>query len=169
MSYKIIDIKSCDGKILKCYLDALMKMSITIKNMMESVAEESEQNEALTLTNAVLTEKVLKKVIEWIEFHWDDPEPDEDFDEDKERRNKELSYWDKQFIDVDNRLLYDIIEAANFLDIPGLIEVGSRWICTNIKGKTCTEVRQILNITNDFTKEEEDRIHNENEWIHVKE
>ncbi|CAG2107861.1 unnamed protein product [Medioppia subpectinata] len=123
----------------------------------------------IPLQNDAVTDGALKKIIEWCEHHWDDPPLDPDFDDEKERRNEELSHWDKQFIDIpDQGDLFDIIAAANYMDIKGLVEVGAKHICAKIKGKTCTEVREMLKIHNDFTPEEEAAIHKENEWIYAK-
>ncbi|CAG2180292.1 unnamed protein product, partial [Oppiella nova] len=111
----------------------------------------------------------LQKIISWLEHHWDDPADDEDFEDEKERREEELSHWDKEFIDIsDQSLLFDVIAAADFMHITGLVEVGAKHICSTIKGKSCQEVRQILKITNDLTPEEEETIQKENEWIDAK-
>jgi len=168
---KII-LQSNEGKEFPCIKEAAM-MSVLIRNMIEDIGYDCET--PIPLKYEAITDRVLQKIIDWVEYHYDDPEPDDEFDEDKDKRNEELSYWDKRFIDVgdinvdDSRaFLYDIIDASNWLDIKGLLEVGAKHICNQIKGKTCVEVRKILNVTNDFTTEEEEAIHKENEWIHAK-
>jgi len=150
---------------------AAAKMSVLVKNMLESLKGENgpDYTKPIPLDNEALNDAALKKIIEWCEYHWDDPPIDPDFDDEKDRRNEELSHWDKQFIAVsDQAHLFDIIVGANYMDIKGLVEVGGKHICNMIKGKTCEEVRQILKITNDFTPEEEAAIHKENEWIYAK-
>ncbi|XP_054153254.1 S-phase kinase-associated protein 1-like [Oppia nitens] len=169
-----IKLKSNEGGVVECGLTAA-KMSVLVKNMLETIVdpqkplEELANQEPTPLNNEAVTDAALKKIVEWCEYHWDDPPIDEDFEEEKDRRNEELSHWDKQFIDIpDQGDLFDIIAAANFLDIKGLVEVGAKHICSKIKGKTCAEVRDMLKITNDFTPEEEEAIHKENEWIYAK-
>jgi hypothetical protein len=165
-----IKLESNDGTVIECRLEAA-KMSEIIKNMIDDLGYDpnSSDQKPIPLRNEAVTDEALKKIVEWVEYHYDDPPIDEDFDEEKDRRNEELSHWDKTFIDVpDQGLLFDIIAAANFLDIKGLVEVGAKHICNKIKGKTCAEVREILKITNDFTAEEEEAIHKENEWIYAK-
>lgn len=68
------------------------------------------------------------------------------------------------FIDKTDNEIYDIIMAANFLDIPPLLELGCAKIATFIKGKTSDEIRKLLNIENDFTPEEEAEIKEQNKW-----
>jgi S-phase kinase-associated protein 1 len=166
-----VKLRSFENNVFEIGL-AAAKMSVLVKNMLEAlVGDDGEPNydEPIPLTNDGVTDEALKKIIEWCEYHWDDPPIDEDFDDEKDRRNEDLSHWDKNFIEVeDQALLFDIIVAANYMDIKGLVEVGAKHICNKIKGKTCQEVRDILKITNDFTKEEEEAIHKENEWIYAK-
>lgn len=70
-----------------------------------------------------VSSNVLKKVLEWCEHHKKDPEPlpaDLDAD-DSRRRTTEISDWDQKFIQVDQEMLFEIILAANYLDIKPLL------------------------------------------------
>ena len=55
-------------------------------------------------------------------------------------------------------------QAANYLDIKALLDVGCKTVANMIKGKSPDEIRKTFNIQNDFTPEEEDQIRRENEW-----
>ncbi|THG98680.1 hypothetical protein EW026_g3537 [Hermanssonia centrifuga] len=70
----------------------------------------------------------------------------------------------KKFITVDQEMLFEIILAANYLDIKPLLDVGCKTVANMIKGKTPEEIRKLFNIVNDFTPEEEAQIKKENEW-----
>jgi len=160
----VVQLKSSEGGVYVCKLVGA-RMSHVIRTMMSNI--DINKDHEIVLGNDAVTNESLQKIIEWVEHHWDDPEPDPDFETEVDRRSEELSHWDKQFIDVqDLGLLYDITIAANYLDIKGLVEVCGKHICGKIKGKSCEEVREILNITNDFTQEEVDAIHEENRWIY---
>ena len=49
-------------------------------------------------------------------YHKDDPPPPED-DENKEKRTDDISSWDSDFLKVDQGTLFELILAANYLDI----------------------------------------------------
>lgn len=76
----------------------------------------------------------------------------------------DISPWDQTFITVDKELLFDLILAANYLDIKGLLDLGCKTVANMIKGKTPQQIREELGIENDFTPEEEEQIRKENEW-----
>lgn len=111
---------------------------------------------------------VLKKVIEWCECHRSDPAP-EGSDEgtglmQKKQSSTDMSEWDQKFMAVDQEMLFEIILAANYMDIKPLLDCGCKTVANMIKGKTPDEIRKTFNIVKDFTPEEEATIRRENEW-----
>ncbi|KAJ5595749.1 hypothetical protein N7450_002207 [Penicillium hetheringtonii] len=76
----------------------------------------------------------------------------------------DIEEWDQKFMQVDQEMLFEIILAANYLDIKALLDVGCKTVANMIKGKSPEEIRKTFNIQNDFTPEEEDQIRRENEW-----
>ncbi|KAF3079708.1 hypothetical protein TWF569_008042 [Orbilia oligospora] len=134
--------------------------SILIKNMLEDVGETPDQ--AIPIPN--VNEGVLRKVIEWCEHHRNDPPPPADEDSDSRKKSTDIEEWDQKFMQVDQEMLFEIILAANYLDIKPLLDVGCKTVANMIKGKSPEEIRKTFNIQNDFTPEEEDQIRRENEW-----
>ena len=61
-------------------------------------------------------------------------------------------------------MVFEIILAANYMDIKSLLELASSKVASIIKGKTPEEIRKTFNIQNDFTPEEEQQIREENQW-----
>ncbi|KAF3334149.1 SKP1-like protein 1B-like protein [Carex littledalei] len=78
--------------------------------------------------------------------------------------DKELRNWDMKFVDVDKDMLYDLIMAADYLHIEGLLDAACQKVADMITGKNPEMIRQIFNIKNDFTPKEEEEIRCENLW-----
>ncbi|KAJ7178828.1 Skp1 family, dimerization domain-containing protein [Mycena crocata] len=137
-----------------------IEKSILIKNMLGDVGE---SDQPIPLPN--VTSSVLKKVLVYCEHHRADPQPADEHDQDDARqRMTNISEWDQQFLDVEQELLFDIILAANYLDIKTLLDIGCKTVANMIKGKSPDEIRKQFNIINDFTPEEEAQMKKENEW-----
>lgn len=73
--------------------------------------------------------------------------------------------WDAQFVDVEQEVLFEMILAANYMDIKSLLDLACAKVATMIKEKTPEEIRHTFNIVNDFTPEEEAQVREENRWI----
>lgn len=85
-----------------------------------------------------------------------------------EKRTDDISSWDADFLKVDQGTLFELILAANYLDIKGLLDVTCKTVANMIKGKAPEEIRKTFNIKNDFTASEEDQVRKENEWCEEK-
>merc|ERR1711924_457983 len=75
-----------------------------------------------------------------------------------------VSPWYAEFIDLPQAELFDMILAANYLDIKPLLDLSTAKVASLIKNKTVPEIREFFNIENDFTPEEEMQIMEENKW-----
>ncbi|KAH9249077.1 hypothetical protein BASA81_013196 [Batrachochytrium salamandrivorans] len=135
--------------------------SVLIKNMLEDLGDD--EDASIPLPNVAGT--VLAKVIDYATHHKDDvPPPPEDENKNITKSSEDIDEWDKEFINVDQGTLFEIILAANYLDMKGLLDLGCKTVANMIKGKTVEEIRKTFNIVNDFTPEEEEQIRKENEW-----
>ncbi|CAG8757100.1 22873_t:CDS:2, partial [Racocetra persica] len=147
-----ITLRSSDG--IEFHIDARIANRYTLLN--------NWNGENASLPN--VTGKVLEKVLEWCEHHINDPPLNYDND-DSRRRNFEIDDWDENFINCVNQdMLFEIILAANYLDIKPLLDIGCKTVANMIKSKSLEEIRSTFNIVNDFTPEEEEAIRRENEW-----
>ncbi|KAI0500060.1 hypothetical protein KFK09_018268 [Dendrobium nobile] len=157
-------------------------MEVTLKSSdgEEFVVEEAVARESKTLLHMIedgcaddvipvlnVNSNILAKVIEYCTKHAEyasklcESRP---FDAYISKLN--LKKWDADFVKVDVGTLFDLILAANYLNIKGLLDLTCQTVADMIKGKTPEEIRRTFTtfITNDFTPEEEEEIRRENPW-----
>jgi len=72
--------------------------------------------------------------------------------------------WYSNFVSIDQEILFELILAANYMDIKPLLDLTCATVASMIKGKTPEEIRKTFNITNDFTPAEEAQVREENKW-----
>ncbi|KAJ6588037.1 S-phase kinase-associated protein 1A-like protein [Mycena capillaripes] len=140
----------------------VVERSVVIKDMIEVVGQ---LDEPIHLHN--VSSSILEKVIEYCEYHRGEPLPTNNSEQSQDgtrNRTTDFSEWDQKFILVDEEMLFEIILAANYLDIKPLSDLGCKTIADMIKGKTPDEMLKFFNVVNEFTPEEEAMIKMQNEW-----
>ena len=108
---------------------------------------------------------ILKKVIDYCTYHKDKP-ADQISKPLKSANLAEcnVSEWDIEYVNIDKEILFELILAANYMDIRPLLDLCCAKVASMIRGKTVEQIRSEFNIVNDFTPEEEARIREENKW-----
>ena len=76
----------------------------------------------------------------------------------------EVRAWEGNFVSVDQGTLFELILAANYLNLPELMNLACLTVSSVIRGKTPEEIRKAFNIKNDFSPEEEEEVLRENAW-----
>ena len=151
MEQETVTLQSSDSKTFELPKSAA-EMSALVKNLLDDVGDEA----IVPLGN--VNAKTLAKVIEYCKFHVENPAADDD------TRKEAIKKFDDDFVALDQAQLFDMILAANYLDIKDLLELTCEKVASMIKGKTPEEIRKEFNIQNDFTPAEEDEIRKENQW-----
>jgi len=162
MATRKVRLQSSDGEVFEVEME-IIKLSNTIKTMLEDLGAEDEESETEIIPLPNVNAAILKKIIQWCTYHKEDP-PMLDEDDNKEKRTDDIVSWDSDFLKVDQGTLFELILAANYMDIKGLLDVTCKTVANMIKGKTPEEIRRTFNIKNDFTPAEEEQIRKENAW-----
>jgi len=129
-------------------------MSVTIKNMLEDLGDD--------LSNPVPVHnckaKELTKVIEWCKHRHENPE-----DKDKGIEHiRELDDWEKKFTgDLSQPETFQLILAANYLDIKPLLNLLCKWVALQLAGKTPEQIRAYFGVDREFTPEEVEAVKRE--------
>ena len=151
MEQESVILVASNGVDTRTVSRAAAELSVTIRNMLEDATGD---NLRVPLPN--VSKDTLDIIVPWLEAH--EPKPDvlpdtEEFDRDFTK-------------DMSDELMYDVILAANYLDIHDLLDLVCTAVAEEIKKcKSPEEIRRRFNIKNDFTPEEEEEVRRENAWI----
>ncbi|KAF8013436.1 hypothetical protein BT93_I1323 [Corymbia citriodora subsp. variegata] len=143
---KMITLKSSDGETFQIEETAALQ-SKTLENMID------ENCAGTPIPLRSINGKILAKVVEFCNKH-------AEVGVDAES----LHAWDAEFVNVEYTTLFDYILAANFLEIPTLLDLASGVVGDMIKGKTPDEIRKMFNINDTFSPEEEEEVRRANQW-----
>jgi len=156
-----VNLVSADGETFEVTIKSA-EMSELVKPMVaEDEDEETEQE--IPLPNVKST--VLAKVVEFCNYHVTNG-PMKEIEKPLKSANmaEVVGEWDANFVDIEQEMLFELILAANYMDIESLLDLTCAKVASVIKGKTPEEIRNTFNIVNDFTPEEEAQIREENKW-----
>ena len=98
---------------------------------------------------------ILKKVVEYLTYYKDKVPKDIPKPMPSANLSEVIDEWDVNFInsiELDN--VFDLINAANYMDISSLLDLSCAKIASLMKGKTAQEIRTMFNIECDLTDEE---------------
>ncbi|KAL3761331.1 hypothetical protein ACHAWU_000465 [Discostella pseudostelligera] len=107
---------------------------------------------------------VLRKVIEFCQHHRTEPMTEIEKPLKSAQMAEVVQKWYADFVAVEQVLLFELILAANYMDIKPLLDLTCATVASMIKGKTPEEIRKTFNIANDFSPEEEQQVREENKW-----
>jgi S-phase kinase-associated protein 1 len=157
----VVILQSMDGQEFRMEVK-VAKMSETIKNLIEDAGVE----QMVPLPN--VTGKIFAKVAEYCKYHTE--HPTSVVTEEKEKRTgDDIIGWDLDFTaNVDQQTLFELILAANYLDIKDLLDLLCKTIAKQLVGKTPQQIKDLFGIKVDFTPEEEEEVRRENDWCEEK-
>jgi S-phase kinase-associated protein 1 len=145
---KPLTLTSSDG--MKVTLDEKSACrSTVIKGLLQDFQEEGE------IPMSEVRGEVLKKVVEYL-IHYREKEPREIPKPLPSANLVEVTdEWDVAFINaIDLDTTFDVINAANYMDIKPLLDLACAKVASVMKGKTAEEIRNMFNIECDLTEEE---------------
>ncbi len=105
------------------------QLSVLLKNLLEDIGE---SENVIPLPN--VSGHILERVIEWCVHHLNDPDSKQ---------------FDSELTKLDKETLFELILAANYLDIKPLLDLTCQTAANLIKGKTTEEIKKIFNIVDE--------------------
>ena len=110
-----LKLESNDGEVFDVEFNVACQSKV-LKAMLEDTGDIADDDDPVPLPP--LNGATLRKVIEWCTQHQNDnPVEEEDPLDASERRTDDIDSWDKEFLKVDQGILFELIHAANYLNI----------------------------------------------------
>ncbi|KAJ0964069.1 hypothetical protein J5N97_029191 [Dioscorea zingiberensis] len=153
-SKKMVKLISSEGEQFEIELE-VAKQSPIIAQIIEHYHGEGPAIAPLANVPAA----VLNKILHYCKMHAREYEPEE-----HGSRSEELNKWDAEFMKMDLLELFDVMEAANNMEITKLLDLTCQTVANMIKAKTPEEIRRIFQIKNNLTEEKEYDTGRENIW-----
>jgi len=157
---KTVHLVSQEGESFDVGL-ATAKMSELVKTMID---EDNDDEEAQEIPLPNVKSQILALVIEFVKHYATEPMTDIEKPLKSANMNEVVQEWYATFVNVQQETLFELILAANYMDIKPLLDLTCATVASMIKGKTPEEIRKTFNIVNDFTPEEEAQVREENKW-----
>ncbi|RUS31830.1 Skp1 family, dimerization domain-containing protein, partial [Jimgerdemannia flammicorona] len=166
MSTPMINLTSSEGMVFNVPLE-LAEKSAVIMGMLKLDRKTSKPvlEETIPLPNVKAA--ILKIIIEYCTHHqaYSNPEVKGEYKDVNEKAkasgtayqdSEDIEPWDREFCERHHSVLFDLILAANYLEIAPLRDLGCKTVANAIKGRYPEEIRKIFNIENDFKQEDHD-------------
>ncbi|MCL7025134.1 hypothetical protein MKW94_002116 [Papaver nudicaule] len=160
---KMVTLKTSDNKTF-----VVKKSTVLISETIRHLIEDDCAEDVIPLQN--ITGEVLEKVLVFLKKHAPVMEflygPVEPTDEEREKVADEIMMWDTEFIEglESDQMLFDLIFAANYLDISTLMELTCEVVARKIRDMTPEQIRDYLRIENDYSPEAEAKVRADNAW-----
>lgn len=157
----IVKLVSKEGDVYDVPI-AVAKMSTLVATTIDDDDDDDEVRE-IPLPN--VKDAVLTKVIEYCTHYKEEPMTPIQTPLKSSKIEDLVQPWYADFVKVEQTLLFELVTAANFMDIRPLLDLTCLAVSVLIKGKPANELRALFNISNDFTPEEEAQVREENKWV----
>ncbi len=110
-----------------------------MSKLIKCMVEDSGPDEEIPLPN--VKSAILIKVIEYCNHHKNSPVAEIEKPLKTIDMRQLVSEWDAEFMMIEHDMLFELIKAANYLDIKSLLDLSCAKIASMLKGKTPEQIR----------------------------
>jgi len=140
------------------------KMSQLVAETLEG-DEDDDSDEVKDIPLPNVAANVLAKVIEYCKHYQEEPMTAIQTPLKSSKLEDLVQQWYADFVKIEKNMLFDLVAAANFMDIKPLLDLTCLAVSILIKGKSAVELREMFNISSEFSPEEDAQIKKENAWV----
>jgi S-phase kinase-associated protein 1 len=122
--------------------------------MIDEMFDEDEDMEDKKVPLPNVSSEVLKKVIQFGEHYQEEQMTPIQTPLKSSNIDDLVQKWYAEFVDLPQKQLFELVAAANYLNIKPLLDLTVLAVSILIKGKSAAELREIFNVTSDGTEGE---------------
>merc|ERR1719222_712212 len=128
-----------DGEVIEVDQD-VAKISVLINGLIEYGGVEED------IPIAQVTKPVMEKAIAFMTHIREHPPAEIEKPLSSTDLSQVVDQWHNEYINVDQERLFELVMAANYLDVKPLLELSCAKVASLIKGKSIQEIRQFFQI-----------------------
>ncbi|EED88404.1 hypothetical protein THAPSDRAFT_10077 [Thalassiosira pseudonana CCMP1335] len=159
-----VKLVSKEGDTFEVPIEVAKLSNLVVTTLGEEDDYDDDDDNMVEIPLPNVKSSVLAKVIEYCTHYNQDPMTPITTPLKSNRIEEIVQEWYAHFVDVEQILLFELVTAANFMDIKALLDLTCLAVSVLIKGKSAEEIRRIFNISNDFSPEEEAQVSKENQF-----
>lgn len=122
------------------------RMSKLVEETIGEDGDEDDDEEEMEVPLPNVSTPVLEKVLEFCKHHQEEPMTPIQTPLKSSKLEELVQPWYAEFVKVPRALLFDLVAAANFMDIKALLDLTCLAVSILIKGKSAAELREMFNI-----------------------
>lgn len=134
---------------------AVAKMSVLVADTFDADEDDDEAEPVKDFPLPNVTSGVLEKVIEFCKHFQEEPMTTIQTPLKSSKLEDLVQQWYADFVKVPKTLLFDLVAAANYMDIKPLLDLTCLAVSILIKGKSAAELRSMFNLSDELSHEEE--------------
>lgn len=115
--------------------------------------DEDDSEDALEVPLPNVSTPVLEKVLDFCKHYQEEAMTPIQTPLKSSKLEELVQPWYAEFVKVPRALLFDLVAAANFMDIKSLLDLTCLAVSILIKGKSAAELREMFNIAGDYAEE----------------
>ena len=160
-----ISLESSDGKIFKLFLHETLPSKLIADAIEDDEQDEDDEQTVIPLVN--VSSETLEQVTLFLKHYAVEPMKrieqgsslGSSFNE-----NVSQDFYRKFIMDKSSDMVFKLANAANYLDIPPLLDLTCLKVSFDLMDKSAEEIRLLLKLPK-LTKEEEERARDDHPWM----
>eukprot|EP00568_Trieres_chinensis_P018747 CAMPEP_0183327090 /NCGR_PEP_ID=MMETSP0160_2-20130417/83579_1 /TAXON_ID=2839 ORGANISM="Odontella Sinensis, Strain Grunow 1884" /NCGR_SAMPLE_ID=MMETSP0160_2 /ASSEMBLY_ACC=CAM_ASM_000250 /LENGTH=259 /DNA_ID=CAMNT_0025495203 /DNA_START=67 /DNA_END=847 /DNA_ORIENTATION=+ len=133
---------------------AVAKMSVLVRDMIDENDDDDDDEVTAEVPLPNVEASVLAKVVDFCVHYQGDPMSEIPKPLKSAAISDAVQEWYAEFVNVEQEELFELISAANYMDIKPLLDLGCAAVACKIKEKSPEEIRRLYNMVNDFNAAE---------------